>query len=61
MNLFDPISVSTAHQRALLIEKQLRRRSSGGLAIGTRSNTSGVNQSASSSGPSQRASGSGTS
>ena len=41
VNLFDPISVSATHQRALQIEKQLGRRSSGGLTIGTRSNANG--------------------
>ena len=60
MNLFDPIIVSAAHQRALQIEKQLGRRSSGGLAIGTGSYTSGVNRGASSCVPSQCASVSGT-
>ena len=60
MNLFDPILVSAAHQRALQIKKQLGRRPSGRLAIGTESTTSGVNRGASSSGPSQRASVSGT-
>ena len=59
MNLFDPILVSAAHQRALLIEKQLSGRSGGGLSIGTRGNIREVNHAASSSGPSQRASGSG--
>ena len=61
MNLFNHISVLAVHQRALLIEKQLGRRSNSGLAIGTGSNTSGVNRGASSSGLSQCASGSGTS
>ena len=56
MNLFDPILVLAAHQRALLIEKQLSRRSSGGLSIGTGDNTGGVNCAASSSGLGQRAS-----
>ena len=39
VNVFDPISVSAAHQRALQIEKQLGRRSSGGLLTNTGSST----------------------
>ena len=57
MNLFDPISVSAAHQRALLLEKQLSRRSGGGLSIGT----GRVNRAANSSGPGQHVSSSGPS
>ena len=57
VNLFDPISVSAAHQRALLIEKQLGRRSSGGLLNNTGGNTEGVDHVTSSSGPSQHTSG----
>ena len=52
VNLFDPISVSAAHQRALLIEKQLGRRSSGGLLTNTGGNTEKVDHATSGSGPS---------
>ena len=52
MNLFDLISVSTAHQRALLIEKQLERRSGGGLLTNIGGNTEGVDHVTSGSGPS---------
>ena len=55
MNLFDLISVSTVHQRALQIEKQLERRSGGGLLT----STGGVSRATSNSGPGQRASDSG--
>ena len=59
VNLFDPISVSATHQRALLIEKQLGRRSSGGLLTNTGGNTKKVDHAIGGSGPSQRTSGSG--
>ena len=59
MNLFDPISVLAAHQKAAQIEKQLGRRSSRGLLTGVGSSTGGVSRATSSNGPGQRASGSG--
>ena len=59
MNLFDPISVLAAHQRALQIKKQFRRRSGGGLLINTGSSKGGVSRATSNSGPGQYASGSG--
>ena len=60
MNLFDPISVLAAHQRALQIEKQLERSFGGGLLTGTGSNTGRVSRATSNSGPSQHISGSGS-
>ena len=59
LNLFDPILVLVAHQRALQIEKQLGRRSGGGLLTNTGSSTGGVSHPTSNSGSSQRTSGSG--
>ena len=59
MNLFDPISVSTVHQRALQIEKQIGQRSGGGLLTGAGSSIGGVSRATGNSGLSQRASGSG--
>ena len=45
MNLFDRVSVSAAHQRALIIEKQLRRLGSRLYSTGvTTNNSSGVNR-----------------
>ena len=51
--------MSVVHQRALQIEKQLWRRSSGWLLNNTGSSIGGVSCATSSSGPGQRASGSG--
>ena len=59
MNLFDPISVSAAHQRAVQIEKQLGRRSSEALLTGSGSSIGRVSRATGGSGPGQRASGSG--
>ena len=59
MNLFDPISVSVAHQRAVQIEKRLKQRSCGVLLAGIGSSTGGVSCATGSSGPGQRANGSG--
>ena len=47
VNLFDPITVSVAHQKALQMEKQLSWRSSNDLLINTSSNTGGANHSTS--------------
>ena len=58
MNLFDPILVSAAHQRAVQIEKQIGRRSGSGLLTGAGSSTDGVSHAADNSGQGQRASGS---
>ena len=53
MNLFDPISVSTTHQKALQIEKQLGRRSGDGLLTNIGSSTGGASRATSNSGPGQ--------
>ena len=53
MNLFDPISVSAVHQRAVQIEKQLGQRSGGGLLTNANSSTGGVSHATGSSGPGQ--------
>ena len=44
VNLFDPISVSAAHQRVVQIEKQLGQRPGGGLLIGVSGSTDGVSR-----------------
>ena len=52
VNMFDPISVSAAHQRALVVEKQMKRKAntvSAGSGAGS-SNSSGVQKAAPSSG-----------
>ena len=41
MNLFDPVSVSEAHQRALMVEKHTRRNSGSGFSTGSSINTGG--------------------
>ena len=51
VNLFDPISVLAAHQRALQMEKQVGRRSGGGMLTNTGSRTGGSNRAANRSGP----------
>ena len=59
MNLFHPNSISTAHQRALQIEKQVGKRSGGGMITNIISSTGGTNRAESSSGPGQCVSSSG--
>ena len=59
MNLFDSISVSAAHQRAVQIKKQLGQRSGGGLLTGVGSSIGGVSRATGGSGPGQRTSSSG--
>ena len=59
VNLLDPMSVLAVHQRAVQIEKQLRRRSSGGLLTGISSSTGEVSRSTGNNGLGQRANGSG--
>eukprot|EP00268_Persea_americana_P043447 TRINITY_DN43680_c1_g1_i1.p1 TRINITY_DN43680_c1_g1~~TRINITY_DN43680_c1_g1_i1.p1 ORF type:complete len:213 (+),score=30.45 TRINITY_DN43680_c1_g1_i1:507-1145(+) len=57
VNLFDPVSVSAAHQRALQVEKQLMRRSNSGVAGNPgSSNSGGVHRSSSRINPGQQAS-----
>jgi hypothetical protein len=43
LNLFDPVNVSTAHQRAILLEKTVARRSTGFFGLGIESNTTRYN------------------
>ncbi|KAJ8619599.1 hypothetical protein MRB53_028128 [Persea americana] len=57
VNLFDPVSVSAAHQRVLQVEKQLMHRSNSGVAVNLGSSSSGgVHRSSSSMNPGQQAS-----
>ena len=55
MNLFDLISVSAVHQRAVQIEKQLAQRSGGSLLTIVSSSIGGISRVTGSSGRSQRA------
>ena len=43
MNLFNPISISSVHQRALKVEKQVGRRFGSEMLTNTSSNIGGVN------------------
>jgi hypothetical protein len=43
LNLFDPVNVSVAHQRALLLEKTVARGSTGFFGLGTESNMTRYN------------------